>query len=337
MSEQAGPQAEVLVLQQERDSLLAELQKAYLEMEEHLLSSGREQKIAYQVLRDRNEELQERLDELEKAHQDLKEAQRMLIRSERLAAMGEMAAAIVHEIKNPLAVIIGRASWLLSDDQAPAQRSLEFILKAGQHLKSLVEDVLNFARHHRGKAQNLDLNEVISELKAFLTPVTRMARLELELAPDLPWVLCDPGQVEQVLTNLVLNALDATEKKGHIRLISSRGSIQKSLDAETEAKCPYVLASEMAEEVLAADFACLEVRDNGPGIPEETLSHIFEAFYTTKGESEGTGLGLSIARTIVGEWGGNILVASRAGEGTSFRVYLPVDREERAAGSEDAG
>jgi signal transduction histidine kinase len=138
----------IALLEAENASLLDELEAIYRQVEEHLSASRHEREIAYQGLRDRNRELQHRLEELERTNRELQETQRMLVRSERLAAMGEMAAAIVHEIKNPLTVIIGRAQ-LMAMSEVPDRKDLESLLKSGDYLRTLIENVLGFARNHR--------------------------------------------------------------------------------------------------------------------------------------------------------------------------------------------
>ncbi len=310
---------EVDALRLERTALLDELETIYRQVEVEFYARGREQEITYQELRERNKELQRRLDELQ-------ETQRMLIRSERLAAMGEMAAAIVHEIRNPLTVILVRTEMMQEHRDRSAQ-NLEMILRSAEYLKKLTENVLHFSRAQMGDARSLDLNEVVFELEAFVKPIVRNVEMQLEVDPEIPKVLADPSQVEQVLMNLVLNALDAVGSNGQVTLTTGRGSVEETVKQEIEANRPHKLAIEMRESGLAGDFAYVEVRDRGPGIRPGDLDHLFEAFFTTKETGKGTGLGLSIVRTIVAEWGGNVLVASTEGEGTSFKVFLPCVRE----------
>lgn len=324
--EVTGLRAQVEGLKQENTFLLNELEIIYRKVEEHLLASGHEREIAYQELRDRNRELQDRLEELEKAHRELQETQQMLIRSERMAAMGEMAAAIVHEIKNPLTVIIGRVELMMLVGDGVRRQDLEILLKWGEYLRDLVENILRFARHHRGKACDLDLNALLTKLEAFVKPIIRHVAVQVDLTPGILHITADPGQIEQVLMNLVLNALDAVGRRGRIYLTTGRGSIRAAIEQEVAAGRPHKLAIE-TEEALTGDFVFAEVRDDGPGISEGHLSQIFEAFFTTKGAEKGTGLGLSIARTILTEWGGNILVSSTEGQGASFKVFLPSARQ----------
>ena len=311
-------------LEQENAQFLEELETVYRQVEEHLLASEREQEIAYQELRDRNRHLQNRLEELQAANLELSKTQQMLIRSERLAAMGEMASAVVHEIKNPLSIILGHAELIgLHTDVATQERGLKAIRKAGEYLGELAENILRFARHHQGEAHHLDLNTLLIGLQDLMKPIVRGVDFVVELHPDLPQVLADRSQVEQTLMNLILNAQDAMEKTGRLWLRTGRSSIQAAVEQERSAGRPCKLAVEIDEDLQAMDFVFAEVQDSGPGISGEHMDRIFEAFFTTKGEVKGTGLGLSIVRTIVSGWGGEILVSSRKGEGASFRVFLP--------------
>ena len=313
----------VEALEGERTELLLELETIYKQVEELLSASRREREIAYQELRERNRELEQRLAELEKAHAKLQETQQMLIRSERLAAIGEMAAAIVHEINNPLSVIIGRAELLRLRKGAPSE-DLEPLLRAGQYLRDLSNNVLEFARHHRGKACAVDLGALLARLEAFVRPVFRNVEIRLDFAEAIPQALADPGQLEQVLMNLLLNARDAVGDGGGIVLGTGRSSIREMIEHRTVTAQVHRLAIDLDEEAQEEDCVFAEVRDNGSGIIKENMGRLFETFFTTKGEEKGTGLGLSIARTILAEWGGNILVTSAEGHGSSFKVFLPI-------------
>ena len=315
-------ESQVSALELERAAMLDELEAVYVQMEEHLSAARLERDIAYQGLRERNLELEQRLAELEKALHDLQETQQMLIRSERLAAMGEMAAAMVHEIRNPLSVIIGSADLLRLGGGDP-QKDLELLLKASEFLMDLSHNILQFSRHHRGKASDFDLNALITKLEALVKPLFKIVDLRFALRGGLPLVRADPNQIEQVIMNLILNALDAVGHGGLIQVATGTGSIQKAVAEEVRTGRYWALAVETDEEVQAGECVYAEVQDNGPGIHKAHMSRLFESFFTTKGEEKGTGLGLSIARTILSEWGGNILVASSEGSGATFKVFLP--------------
>ncbi len=326
-------ESRVSALELERAAMLDELEAVYVQMEEHLSAARLEREIAYQGLRERNLELEQRLAELKKALNDLQETQQMLIRSERLAAMGEMAAAMVHEIRNPLSVIIGSAELLKMGGGDP-QKDLERLLKASEYLRDLSHNILQFSRHHRGKASDLDVNALIAKLESLVKPIFKTVELRLALKDGLPSVRVDPNQIEQVIMNLILNALDAVGDRGLIQVGTGTGSIQTAVAEETRKGRYWVLAVETDEEVQAEECVYAEVRDNGPGIHKAHMTRLFESFFTTKGEEKGTGLGLSISRTILSEWGGNILVGSSEGSGTTFKVFLPRLKDKAEDGSE---
>ena len=329
-NQDADLETEVETLKRERALLLDELESAYLRMEAQLLGSEHEREIPYQELRDRNAQLEFRLGELEKAHHELQETQRMLIRSERLAAMGEMAAAIVHEIKNPLTIILGRIGLVEYEGGVIGQKDLDVIGRAAEYLKGLADNVLRFARQHEGEARSTDLNQVIAGLEDFVKPIIRSVDLHLDLNRNIPRALADSGQAEQVLVNLIINAVDALQDGGEVTLRTGTGTVKDAVAAERAAGRPYMLAIETEEGASTGPYVFGEVRDNGPGIGERDLERIFETFFTTKPEGEGTGLGLSICRTIVGGWGGNILIASTKGQGVSSKVFLPATESGRA-------
>ncbi|MCZ6635924.1 MAG: ATP-binding protein [bacterium] len=323
-AEIAALYARIEALEQDKASLLDELEGTYLHLEEQLTTFERERDIAYQELRERNHELEVRLEELEKAHLKLQEAQQMLIRSERLAAMGEMAAAIVHEIRNPLTVIIARVQLMRMQPDL-AERNLKILEESSEYLRSLTENVLRFSRNQRGEASHVNMNHLLVDVEEFVKPIVRDIVIELEVAEDLPQVLVDGRQIEQVLVNLIMNAGDAMEGiSGTVWLNAGRATIQSAIEQADARGQAHTLAVEMDAEALGRDYVFAEVRDNGPGISESHMSQLFEAFFTTKEEGKGTGLGLSIARTIVGEWDGNVLLTSSEGEGACFRVFLPV-------------
>ena len=312
-------------LQAENSYLLDELEMAYRQMEGILSVSDLETQIAYQELRSRNEELQRRLSEIEQAHAQLKQAQRMLVHSERMSAMGQMASAIIHEINNPLAVISGHLELLLKEENSEDHEFVFTAMHRGtQRLKDLTRNILTFSRRKHAEVIDLNLNSVCDDLLMFFLPLTREIDLRTSLDYELPEVRGDAAQIEQVITNLLVNALDAT-----------RGVDRGQIEISTGVATPSQLASEEAErgrsvfralnsEENDSAMAFAEVRDNGPGIAVDAMAAIFEAFFTTKDENVGTGLGLAICRSIADSCRGEILLASKVGEGTSFRFFLPL-------------
>ncbi|HZE22050.1 MAG TPA: ATP-binding protein, partial [Desulfobaccales bacterium] len=229
--------------------------------------------------------------------EELLESQERLLRSERFAAVGEAAAYVSHEIKNPLMVIGGLAGQVgrhFRDDPA-VQEKLEIIQKEARRLEAFLGELRDFLRPVQPHRQEVDVNQVIHEVKTLMADAVQEkgVRLVERLDPHLPPIEADPSQLEQVLLNLVKNALEATDQKDKIRLTSGVEDAQ----------------------------VWFAVQDTGKGMPEEVLEKIFHPFYTTK--DKGTGLGLAVINKIVNDHHGTITVDSVAGSGSTFTVRLP--------------
>ena len=224
-----------------------------------------------------------------------------LMESDRLAAVGELVAGVAHEVNNPLCSISAFAQLLLRDeDLMPTHReSIEVILAETTRASQVVKDLLTFARRSDPQREPLDLNGVVVRtvrLRQYQFAEASV-RVQQELAPELPAVLGDARQLQQVCLNLVTNAVHAMTTRGGGTL---------------------TMRTSQGEEGVV-----LEVIDTGPGISPGARAHIFEPFFTTKGEGEGTGLGLSVSYGIVKAHGGTIEVADSGPQGTTFRVRLP--------------
>ena len=318
-------------LQRENARLLEELQMTYGQMAEIMESAERERQVTYEELRQRNEELEARLKELEEAHARLQETQRLLLRAERLSAMGQLAAAIVHEINTPLTVISAKVELMLLEGQEETVRTdLEEILQGVWRLDELVQNTLRVARQGHSQVKRVDLDEVVDQVHRFIGPLAKRVDLRVEMAGGLPQVMADPGQVEQMLTNFLTNAIDALKDHDEPLICVATGVVNPAdLQQDEEANGWQTgLALDAGKEDPGEPRVCVEVRDNGPGISAGQLGEIFETFFTTKGEDKGTGLGLAISRRIARDHGGNILVASCEGHGSSFRLLLPPAAEE---------
>jgi len=225
--------------------------------------------------------------------------------SSRLASVGEMAAGIAHEINNPLTGVIG-FSELLAREELPEETRdyVRYILEGSNRVKEIVRRLLTFARQTTPYKTRLDVHELIDNTLELRGYVLRTANIEVskDYESGLPWVSADPGQMQQVFLNLIVNA-EYAMKKAH--------------DGGTLA-----IATRHDGSHVFISFA-----DSGPGMDPETLSRLFQPFFTTKEPGEGTGLGLALSRSIVLDHGGDILVESRPGAGTTFTVRLPVSRD----------
>ncbi len=236
-------------------------------------------------------QLREGREELERLHQT------QMSRAEHLATLGEMATGLAHEIRNPLAGIAGVIEIIGRDLPAtsPARAVVKEVRLEIAQIDRILTDLLETARPHPPRIHSSDLNTTVEHavMLARQQVLSQPIKIELQQAPDLPEVEHDSDQIHQVLLNLLLNAIQAIEGPGTVRVeIGSRHA------------CASVVVS-----------------DTGCGIPAQHLSDIFRPFYTTKGD--GTGLGLSLAHRIVEEHHGRIEVSSEVGKGSKFEVLLP--------------
>lgn len=234
-------------------------------------------------------------------YEELKKSQDIIRRADRLSALGTLAAGIAHEVRNPLVSIqtfFQLAPQRLHDEEF-FTTFLGMTANEVKRISDLITELLSFARSSTPSLGPVNLNELVDRVATLLEPEARRHKLTLTraLAPDVPLVNADGDQIKQVLINLVLNAIQATEPGGVVAIFT------RSVDHRN------------------GPFGQLEIRDTGVGIPQDQLEHIFDPFFTTK--DKGTGLGLAIAHQIVTEHGGSITVGSREGHGTSFYVNLP--------------
>ncbi|MBI5642703.1 MAG: response regulator [Deltaproteobacteria bacterium] len=226
--------------------------------------------------------------------------QKRVMLSSKLAALGEMAAGIAHEINNPLQVMMANLELLEPSVSEKGVRRLDHLKDGILRIKSIVKDLLIFAREQTTEVEDVDINAVIQKVGDIMGHQLQLANINFELALDgKPLrVRCNRNLFQQVLINLMQNAKDAIEesRKGdkiYIRTV-----------------------------LLSAGLVLVEVSDNGPGIPENIVDRVFDPFFTTKDVGKGTGLGLSVSRRIVEGMGGNISVCSSPKIGTTFTVTL---------------
>lgn len=226
----------------------------------------------------------------------------MLCHTEKLAAVGQMSAGIAHEINNPLGNILGFAKLLLKDSGIADNHrgKLEIIAEQADKAGEIVQGLLSFSGQREARLETVSINGMIENVaKLLLTQAENIGiRVALRLE-DIPYIKADPKQIEQVIFNILMNAIQAVEISGigNNVLICSR---KKNSDVE------------------------IEIRDNGPGIPENIKHRIFDPFFTTKPVGKGTGLGLSVCLGIVKEHNGAIDFASDSENGTAFTVRLPI-------------
>jgi two-component system NtrC family sensor kinase len=268
--------------------------------------------------------VKERTAELENALKSLKQTQVQLIQVEKMAAVGQLAAGVAHELNNPLGGILGYSQFALEkinqgqlsqftpEDTATFLQYLRDIEQQTKRCRSIIQSLLKFSRASRKEEfEPTDVNSVLEETLKFTKHQMQKNKVHLveELAESLPRINGHPGQLQQVFTNLILNAVQAMPEGGTLTVTSRIGEDEKTLQTS--------------------------FTDTGVGISEKNLDKIFEPFFTSKKVGEGTGLGLSVSYGLMKNHGGEIKASSRTGQGTTFTVILPVAGGAVAAESKD--
>jgi two-component system NtrC family sensor kinase len=233
--------------------------------------------------------------------QELERIQAQLIRSEKLASLGELVAGIAHEINNPLTGILVFSSLISNDSRLdPALKSdLSTVIQETERCATIVRGLLDFSRESVPQKTWTSLNEILDASLALVKNQAQFQNITIALnySPELPTILADPHQLEQVFINILLNASHAMSDGGTLRI--------------------------MTDMAGKSNGVVVKIADTGCGIPEENLSRIFDPFFTTK-ETSGTGLGLSVSYGIINSHGGNIEVESTVGVGSTFTIHLPI-------------
>lgn len=241
--------------------------------------------------------------------------------SNRLATIGQLAAGVAHELGSPLQVVAGRAKMIATgealDDEA--RDSAKTILVQAQRMADIISGLLGFARRRTPQRSITNLEAIARDVHRMLGPIAKKKAIALDLRVfDLalsPHVInVDPQQVQQALTNLVMNAIQAVGECGRVA-IAVEHRIERLPDHSGLIRLDH-----------AGEVTCLQVTDDGPGIEGSHISHVFEPFFTTKEIGEGTGLGLAVAHGLVRDNGGWITVESEVGNGACFSMVFPCDQ-----------
>ncbi len=245
--------------------------------------------------------------------------EKQLWQSQKMESLGTMAGGIAHDFNNLLTIILGFSELLLASktEEDPDYQDLKNIVSTAEKGAELVRRVLTFSRKVESSPRPIDLNTEVQQSKKLLQrTIPKMIAIELRLAADLNWVNTDPGQIEQVILNLAINAQHAMPQGGTLTFETENVTLD-------EEYCRTHLKAEPGEYVV------LSVSDTGHGMGKEVLEHIFEPFFTTKGAGEGTGLGLAMVYGIITSHGGRIQCYSEPGLGTTFKIYLPAIAQEK--------
>jgi two-component system NtrC family sensor kinase len=240
---------------------------------------------------------------------ELKTTQEGLIQTEKLTSLGQLAASIAHEVNNPLAGVLVYTQLLakkIAGDKLSKETALNYLSKMSSELTRstrLIRNLLDFARQSPPSLRSVNINDVVNKALDLATHSAELQDIEIikEFSPSLPNIMADFDQLQQVFTNLILNAVQAMPEGGRLTLCTS-----------------------------ASDNGLkLEVRDSGYGISQENMRRLFTPFFTTKGKGKGVGLGLAVSHGIIQRHHGEIEVQSKEGEGSTFTIYLPRHYEEK--------
>ena len=240
--------------------------------------------------------------EISRAYEDLRRTQEQLLQSEKMAAVTQLISGVAHELNNPLTAILGYAQLLEQEVTTPRGRDFTAkLFRQAQRTQRLVQNLLAFGRQRKPVRQQLDLRQLLDDVLLLRDYDFEQQHIAVERQfEDVPLISADPGQLEQVLLNLIDNAVDAM----------------------SEVDSPGILSVRLSPQ---GERVCIEISDSGPGIRD--LQRIFDPFYTTKDVGKGSGLGLSVCYGILKEHGGEIQASNRPQGGATLRVSLPVSVE----------
>jgi two-component system NtrC family sensor kinase len=251
---------------------------------------------------------------IRRADQEKEGMNQQIIETGKMASIGELAAGIAHEINNPVAIMVEEAGWigdLLEEEEFSDSENLDEFKRAltqintqGRRCKEITHKLLSFARKTDSTVKDVQLNDIVTEIVDLSAQMAKYNKVTIEtsLQKTLPYITISPSEIQQVLLNLINNALDAMEKTG--------GTIN--------------ISTKISE--IEPGHIVIVVEDNGPGIPDANLPRLFDPFFTTKPVGKGTGLGLSICYGIINKMGGKIDVQSEVGKGTRFRIWIPFQK-----------
>lgn len=249
-------------------------------------------------------------EKIEERTKQLKETQAQMLQSAKMAAVGQLSAGVAHEINNPLSGILGYAQFILSKLESPDISLEEFkacrefvkhIEREAQRCKKIVGNLLTFSRSSNQAYEPQDIKSILETTLSLLRSSLKLNNIEVttEYAPQLPSVIGDANQLQQVFTNIIINSQQAMNDGGHLNI------------------CVKVVKEGKKENTE------ISFQDTGFGIHEENIERIFDPFFTTKEEQKSIGLGLSICYQIIQQHNGQIFISSEVGKGTTFKVLLP--------------
>jgi signal transduction histidine kinase/CheY-like chemotaxis protein len=252
-----------------------------------------------------------------RAEEERAKLQEQLLRAQKLDGLGRLAGGIAHDFNNLLTLILNYATFAAKEleEGSPVREDVERIRRAGKRAAALTRQLLAFSRNEIVEPRVLELNDVVKDVERLLRrTIGENIDFTTDLGPSVWRVKVDPGQLEQVLLNLALNARDAMPRGGRLAVSTRNVTLGDAAQSEETTVPP-------------GRYVEVAVSDSGAGMTEEVLSHLFEPFFTTKERGKGTGLGLATVYGIVKQAGGEVVARSTPGRGSTFRVLLPATDE----------
>lgn len=309
---------ELNALAQGFNDMLDQIQERDRALERHRRHLEEEVEKRTRDLAMANIQLEKELAERKQAEAEKSALEEQLRQSQKMEAIGRLAGGVAHDFNNLLTIIqgYGELAALKIEEGEPVGEEIDQIRQAGQRASELTRQLLAFSRRQLMEMKVVDLNELLGRMHTMLSRIMgEDIRIELSLPPEVGKIRTDPGQIEQVVLNLAVNARDVMPGGGRLIIETCNVALDEAY-AQTH------------PGVIPGPYVRLTVTDTGSGMPPEVLERIFEPFFTTKELGKGTGLGLSTIYGIIKQSGGHIYVRSRLNQGTTFEIYLPrVDAE----------
>jgi signal transduction histidine kinase/CheY-like chemotaxis protein len=297
-------------LKRVNDTLAAEIEiRRTAEAEVRQINEELEARVAA-----RTADYKQALEDLRAEMRRREDLEQQLIQAQKMEAIGRLAGGVAHDFNNLLTVILGYSEMLrehLKDDSVGGEYVAE-AMHASERASALTNQLLAFSRRQVSVPQTVDLNDLVRKIDKMLRRIIgEDIRLDLTLAPTLPAVHVDPGHIDRVIMNLAVNSRDAMPAGGQLVIETAHVELPEEYAASHVTPEP-------------GSYVLLTVSDTGMGMDAKTRARVFEPFFTTKEQGRGTGLGLSIVYGIVKQNGGEVLVYSEPGQGTAFKIYIPV-------------
>jgi two-component system NtrC family sensor kinase len=285
-------------------------------------------KKSYKELTEFNKMLEQKVKE---RTEELKKAQDYLIQSEKLTSLGQMAAGVAHEVNNPLSGVLVYIKFMLkklSGNSLKTEETVDYLQKMDVEITRctrIIRNLLDFSRQSTPSLRMTDVNEIILQTLSMVEHQAQMVNVKIikELGQNLPDIMADGEQLQQVFTNLILNGIQAMEEKGSGN--GADGAPPEGVPGSLIIRTASCVLKELEKEIKSIK---IEVIDSGTGIARENLQKLFTPFFTTKKKSKGVGLGLAVVYGIIERHKGKIEVESEPGKGTTFTVYLKEDSDE---------